>query len=139
MKILPMERSIRLISGLILFGFAMCHFLSHATGLLLLDVMDRVGRRVLLAPWHTWVGVLILFGAVFIHAALGLKALWRRRHLHIPAREAWQLGLGLTIPLLLIPHAINVRAGHALYGLDDSYYRILYQYWITAWDTGLPR
>jgi adenylate cyclase len=134
-----MERQVRLISGLILFSYAACHFLSHATGLFLLETMERVGRGVLLAPWHTWAGVLILFGAVFIHAALGLKALWRRRHLHIPARETWQLGLGLTIPLLLIPHAINVRAGHALYGLDDSYYRILYQYWITAWDTGLPR
>ncbi len=90
---IPIERSIRLMSGLILFGFAGCHFLSHATGLFLLDATDQVGRGVLLAPWHTWGGLLILFGAVFIHAALGLKALWRRRHLRIPAREAWQLGL----------------------------------------------
>jgi adenylate cyclase len=136
---IPSERSIRITTGLILFAFAASHFLSHATGLFLLDEMDRVGRGVLLAPWHTWGGMAILSGAICTHAALGLRAVWRRRHLRIPAREAWQLGLGLSIPLLLIPHAINVRAGHAFYGLDDSYYRILYQYWITKWATGLPR
>ena len=50
-----------------------------------------------------------------------------------------QLGLGLVIPLLLIPHAANVRLGSALFGLDDSYYRLVYQYWITTGPTGLPR
>src|SRR5215468_3597533 len=120
MQMIRTERSIRLISGLVLFSYAACHFFSHATGLFLLEGMERVGRLILLAPWHTWGGLLVLFGALFIHAGLGLKALWRRRHLRMPAREAWQLGLGLAMPLLLIPHVMKVRAGHAFYGLDDS-------------------
>jgi adenylate cyclase len=139
MQTIPTARSIRLLSGLILFSYAACHFLSHATGLFLLEAMEKAGRGILLAPWHTWGGLLILFGALFLHAGLGLNALWRRRHLRMPTREAWQLGLGLVIPLLLIPHVMNVRAGHAFYGLDDSYYRLVYQYWITNWASGLPR
>jgi adenylate cyclase len=136
---LPIERTVRLVTGLLLFSYAGCHFLSHATGVFHLETMEAVGRGVLLAPWRTFVGQSILFGALFVHGGLGVRALVRRRHLRMPALEAWQLGLGLLIPLLLIPHAANVRLGNILYGLDDSYYRLVYQYWITSALFGLPR
>ncbi len=136
---MPSERTLRLTTGLVLYAYAGCHFLSHATGLFHLETMESLGRGVFLAPWRTWVGQSLLFGALFVHGGLGLKALIRRRHLRMPALEAWQLGLGLLIPLLLIPHAANVRLGHALYGFDDSYYRIVYQYWITTPLFGLSR
>ena len=45
-----MERNWRLASGLTLFTYAACHFASYATGLLRLDVMEAIGRRILLAP-----------------------------------------------------------------------------------------
>ena len=136
---LPPERTVRIATGCILFAYATSHFLSHATGVCGLDVMERIGRGMLLAPWRTYVGQTLLFGALFTHGTLGLKALIRRRHLRMPVLEAFQLGLGLLIPLLLIPHAANVRLGSALYGLDDSYFRIVYQYWITTPVLGLPR
>lgn len=91
-------------------------------------VTMRLPSDVLLAPWQSWIGRFALFGSLLVHGGLELWALYRRRHLRIPAAEAWQLGLGLLIPVLLIPHATNVRLGSELYGLDDSYYRILYQY-----------
>ena len=134
-----MERTVRLTTGLTLFAFAACHFTSHATGLFRLPAMDAVGRNILLSPWQGWAGRSALFVSLFVHASLGLRALYRRRHLRIPAAEAWQLGLGLSIPFLIIPHAVNVRLGAVLYGLDDSYYRILYQYWMTSPATGLLR
>ena len=134
-----MERNIRLTTGLTLFAYAACHFASHATGLFRLDIMDAVGRNLLLAPWQGWTGRVALFGSLLVHGGLGLRALYRRRHLRIPAIDAWQLGLGLLIPLLLIPHVTNVRLGADFYGLDDSYYRILYQYWISSPASGLVR
>jgi adenylate cyclase len=134
-----MERTVRLATGLTLFAYAACHFASHATGLLGLGAMDAIGRGVLLAPWRTVAGHAAIFGALLVHAVLGLRALWRRRHLRIPAAEAWQLGLGLAIPVLLIPHATNVRVGAILYGLDDTYHRVLYQYWLTPPASGLVR
>ncbi len=136
---LPSERTVRIATGSIIFAYAASHFLSHATGLGGLETMEKVGRGIILAPWRTYAGQTILFGSLFTHATLGFKALIRRRHLRMPAIEAVQLVLGLMIPLLLIPHAANVRLGSALFGLDDSYYRLVYQYWITTAVIGLPR
>ncbi len=73
------------------------------------------------------------------HLGLGLYALYRRRTLRMPAIEAWQLGLGLTIPLLLAPHVTDARLGVLLYGLEDSYFRVLYLFWITSPATNLAR
>lgn len=89
--------------------------MSHATGLFRLPTMDAVGRNVLLSPWQGWTGRTALFASLFVHAGLGLRALYRRRHLRIPAAEAWQLEFGLSIPFLIIPHAVNVRLGVGLY------------------------
>ena len=136
---LPSERFIRLISGLFMFSFATCHFLSHATGLLLLDNMELIGRHVLLAPWRNPPMRAALLVCFVTHGGLGLRALYRRRHLRMPAIEAVQLGLGLLIPWLLIPHAFDVRLGYSLFGFEDSYYRVVYKYWLTQPLIGLPR
>jgi adenylate cyclase len=135
----PSERSIRLISGLFMFSFATSHFLSHATGLLLLDNMELVGRGVFLAPWRNTPMRMALLLCFVTHCGLGLRALYRRRHLSMPAIEAVQLGLGLLIPVLLIPHAFDVRLGYSVFGFEDSYYRVVYKYWLTQPLTGLPR
>lgn len=133
------ERISRLATGLVLLSFAFSHLLSHAMGLFFLDGMERIGRGVIMAPWRTSVGRWLLLIALLVHLGLGLAALLRRRHLRMPAIQAFQLALGLLIPLLLIPHAVNVRLGYSFYGLDDSYYRILFQYWITSPAAGLSR
>ncbi len=136
---LPTERSIRLTAGLIMFTFATCHLVSHATGLFLLDAIQNIGHDILLAPWRTPVGLCLLLGAFLIHLGLGLTALYRRRHLRLPAIEAWQLGLGLTIPLLLAPHVSDARLGVLLYGAEDSYFRVLYTFWVADPAVNLPR
>jgi adenylate cyclase len=135
----PTERSVRLVAGLIMYAYAACHFISHATGLFLLDAIQAVGHDVLLAPWRTPVGLTILLACFLVHLSLGLWALYRRRHLRMPALEAWQLMLGLLAPLLLIPHVTDARLGVLLYGLDDSYFRVLYLFWLTEPGTALPR
>jgi adenylate cyclase len=134
-----MERNLRLVTGLTLFAYAASHFLGHATGLFGLAVMDSVGANIILAPWQTIVGRAVLLLSFLVHGALGLRALYRRRHLKAPALEAWQLGLGLLIPLLLVPHVVDVRVGNAIYDLDDTYYRILYRIWIVNSATSLPQ
>ncbi|KYO49961.1 adenylate/guanylate cyclase domain-containing protein (plasmid) [Tistrella mobilis] len=125
----PVLARLRIISGIILFLYASCHFLTHASGILTAPAMEATSR-VLLVPWKGWIGHTALYGAFTVHAALGLHALWRRRHLRMSAVEAWQLGLGLLIPLIVIRHAVSVRLGEMLYGLDDSYWRLLAGYWL---------
>jgi adenylate cyclase len=132
------ERRLRLASGLILFAYVICHFAAHASGIFLVPAMEATSR-VLLMPWKGWLGQGLLYGALVIHLGLGLRALYRRRHLRMPAAEAAQLALGLLIPLLAVNHVVNVRLGNALYGLDDSYWRLLYSYWVDSPTYGLPR
>jgi adenylate cyclase len=127
-----MERKVRLTTGLILFAYAACHFLGHATGIFGIAVMDSVGRGIILAPWRTTPGRAALFASVLIHGGLGLYALYKRRTLRMPALEACQLVLGLAIPFLLAPHIFSVRVGASVFGLDDSYQHVLYQIWTTA-------
>ena len=135
----PTERSIRLAAGLILFSYATCHLASHAIGLFLLDALQAFGHDILLAPWRTPVGLVLLLLAFLTHLSLGLTALYRRRHLRMPPIEAWQLGLGLTVPLLLAPHATDARLGVLLYGLEDSYFRVLYVFWVANPAVNLSR
>ncbi len=134
-----LERSVRLTTGLIMFSFATCHLAAHATGLFLLAGIQAVGHGILLAPWRTPVGLSLLLASFLIHLGLGLWALYRRRHLRMPALEAWQLGLGLTIPFLFTPHVLDARVGVALYGLEDSYLRVLYRFWVSEPLPDLPR
>ena len=122
-----------------MFTYATCHLISHATGLFLLDSIERIGHDIILAPWRTPVGLSLLLAAFLTHLGLGLKALYRRRHLRMPPIEAWQLGLGLTIPLLLAPHVTDARLGVMLYGLEDSYFRVLYVFWVLDPLTNLSR
>jgi adenylate cyclase len=134
----PIERSLRLGAGLILFSFATSHFLNHACGILRLDAMEAV-RLALIWPWRTFVGQTLLYGSFLVHGSLGLYAIVRRRHLRIPKGELLQILLGLSIPPLIIIHATNVRFGHFLFGLEESYPRILYRYWILSPGVGLSR
>lgn len=127
------ERRTRHVTGLILFGFATTHFLNHACGLFRLDAMEAA-RHALMWPWGTVAGETALYASFATHAALGLVALYRRRHFRMPAGERWQLLLGLSIPPLLSAHAINVRLGSMLFGLPDSYPRVLANLWFLAGD-----
>src|SRR5262249_50419263 len=90
---------LRLGTGLILFSFATCHLLHHSFGIRPIGAM-QVASEVLLALWQSVPGLWLLYGAFITHATLGLMALYRRRHLRMPAAEAWQLALGLCILLL---------------------------------------
>jgi len=132
------ERPLRLTTGLILFAYVTCHFLNHAFGIRSIDAMDAASV-VLLYPWQTPVGLVLLYSALVIHGLLGLYALYRRRHLRMPASEAWQLGLGLSIPLLLMPHAVTIRVGESAFGLHANYAEIVYGLWWFSFGSSLVR
>jgi adenylate cyclase len=100
---LPPERSVRLIAGLVLFTYATCHFLSHAIGIFLADTLQAVGHDILLAPWRTPVGLSILLASFLAHLGLGLRALYRRRHLRISPIEAWHWGSGWSFRCCFSP------------------------------------
>jgi adenylate cyclase len=114
-------RRVRLVSGLIMFGFVVSHFLNHALGLVSLDVAED-------AMWYLYrvytsrLGSALLYGAFLAHFLLALYALWQRQTLRLSAPEAVQYALGFLIPLLLTEHVLMTRVGDTFFGGDFGYY-----------------
>ena len=82
----PIERPLRLATGLILFGYATSHLVNHAFGIRSVEAFQAAGL-LLLKPWQSVPGRLVLYTAFFVHCGLGLYAVYRRRHLRIPPGE----------------------------------------------------
>ena len=121
-------QKISLACGLVLFLFAATHFLNHALGLINLDTM------VTFQEWR-WVvtrslpGGIILLAALLFHMGHGLYKLSSRSTLRLPAWELAQIGLGLLIPFLLLPHIVNTRVAHIFFGVQDTYLYELAKLW----------
>jgi adenylate cyclase len=122
------ERRLRLITGLVIAGFVVPHFLNHSIGVVSIDAMDRM-RVVLAAFWRSAPGTVLLYGALLSHFALALVSLYRRTTLRMPAWEAAQLVLGLSIPPLLIAHIVGTRLSWFLLGHTIGYERIVGLLW----------
>ena len=63
------------------------------------------------------------------HIGLGLFKLARRTTLRLPPWELIQIGLGLLIPFLLLPHIVNTRIAHVFFGVEDNYLYELARLW----------
>lgn len=119
---------LRLLSGLILFVFAATHFANHAIGIISLEAMHAVQDMRTAVTRSTPVS-LMLIAALVIHMALGLVKLASRKTWRMTWWEALQIGLGLTIPLLLLPHIVNTRIAHMIFGVNDIYLYELLRLW----------
>src|SRR5882762_5318201 len=89
----------------------------------------EAGRKLFIAAWRSPVGAATLYASLATHLALALWSLFQRRQLRIPLWEAAQLLLGLAIPTLLITHAIGTHLASGLYGVIDSYTRMMLVFW----------
>src|SRR5216683_227909 len=124
-------RSVRLISGLVLFTYVGTHLLNHSLGNISLAWLER-DLLVQKFVWQGWLGTIALYGALTTHFLLGLWALYERRSWHWTPSEATQLVLGLCIPPLLANHLANTRIGLAAFGLYKGYAQVLYSFWIAS-------
>ncbi|QFU15696.1 adenylate/guanylate cyclase domain-containing protein [Microvirga thermotolerans] len=124
-------RELRLASGFVMLAFLVTHFGNHALGLVSIPAMEE-GRRIFNLFWRNPLGLLLLYGSLLLHYALALVALYRRRTLRMPAREAAQLLLGLSLPFLLIPHVSGTRLELLVTGRAVGYPDVLRTVWIVA-------
>lgn len=121
---------VRLVSGLILFGYVLTHLLNHAIGIWSLEALAQL-RVPFLAVWRNPIGSILLYGALAAHVLVALRAIWLRDSLRATsAPEFAQLVLGLAIPLLLLDHAIGTRYAHETFGIDDDYRYVLLNMWV---------
>ena len=122
-------RPLRLGCGLVLYFYLLTHFTNHALGLISLDAMAS-GREWFLALWRNSLGTVALYGALIVHWLLGLWLIYRRRTLRMPVWEATQIFLGLAVPPLLASHVVGTRLANSLFGVEDSYTRLLLTFWV---------
>lgn len=118
----------RLASGLVLFSFALTHFLNHALGVVSLDWMltAQGWRR---GFWRSLPGTVLLISAFGTHVSLALWKLAKRRTWRVPRKEAIQILFGLMIPVLGAGHVVNTGVANRLYGFDDNYTVVLNAIW----------
>jgi len=126
-----MFRTARLVSGLILMLFVTMHVGNLALNLISIEVADAA-LAWLTAPWLRPPGVVLLYGAAAVHVVLVLRALYLRRTLRMPAKEAAQIVLGLLIPLLIAEHAIGIRVYEAVTGLEPDYEFVVRSLWVDS-------
>jgi adenylate cyclase len=119
---------LRLASGLVLFAFALTHFLNHALGIWSVGLMEEA-QAWRTGFWRSPAGYVLLVGALVVHVALALWKTARRRTLRMPPAEAIQLVLGLAIPLLLAKHVVGTAGLAILAGVEDSYTHVLSLQW----------
>ncbi|WP_119272111.1 adenylate/guanylate cyclase domain-containing protein [Taklimakanibacter deserti] len=121
-------RQVRLLTGLVLFAFALTHLLNHAVGLVSTDAMEVV-RQWRIAVTRSPLGTAILLISLIVHFVLGIAIFISRRGLRIAPHEWVQLAFGLLIPVLLLRHATALRGAHIYAGVDDNYTYALWIMW----------
>jgi adenylate cyclase len=127
----------RLASGLVLFTFALTHFLNHALGHVSVEAMEaaQAFRR---GFWRSGPGTVLLYGALATHVTLAAWKLVRRRTWRMAPWEALQIGLGLAIPILGAAHVAATRGVSSATGFDDTYTAELRLLWPDlAWSQSL--
>jgi adenylate cyclase len=121
-------RRLRLASGLVLLFYVFTHLLNHSLGLVSLAAAEA-GRQVFTGFWRSLPVSLVFYGAILLHFALALQAVWQRRSLRMSFTEMLRLVLGFLVPFLLATHFSQTRLVHELYGVDDTYRRNVTLMW----------
>jgi adenylate cyclase len=119
----------RLISGLTLLAFVLCHLGSHIFLIVSVPVA-QAAFGVLMAFWLTSTGTAVLTAAFLVHILNALWSIYIRRYLRMPSWEAAQIALGLAIPPLLIIHVVGTKIADEFYGTKSTYESVLGSHWL---------
>ena len=122
-------RRISLFTGLYLFAFLFAHLINLSLGLQSVEAMDSA-RAWLIAPWTNRLGGGLLLVSLCFHILMGMRALYFRNTLRLGRFDAFQLLLGLSIPLLLFPHIITMSMLPVLTDQHATYRQVLGLFWI---------
>ena len=124
-------RQVRLVSGMVLFGYLVSHFLNHALGNVSMEALAR-GVYIHTLFWQFRPIAVVFYAACLVHAGLGIWALYERRQFKWKAMEPIQLVLGLSVPALIIAHIVGVRLGQTLFGHEKLYPQELYLFFVAS-------
>jgi adenylate cyclase len=117
-------RRFQLGSGVVLLTYLFLHLVNHALGIWSLDLAGR-GLTLAMRLWRSLPGTILLYGAAGLHFVLALRTIYERRHWTLPAAEWLRLWAGVSLPLLLIRHAVGTRVATSFYGFEPSYEKVV--------------
>ncbi|HEY1999582.1 hypothetical protein [Paraburkholderia sp.] len=117
-------RRLQLASGVVLLIYLFLHLVNHALGIWSIDLAGH-GLVLALRLWHSVPGTVLLYGGTLLHFSLALRTIYGRRHWTLSRTEWIRLWAGLSLPLLLIRHAVATRLASSLYGFEPNYERIV--------------
>ena len=125
---LPSVTQLRIASGLVLFAFAVTHFINHGLGLVSIEAMAWAQEYRKLVT-RSVPGTLLLAGAAAVHFGLGISRFLGSKTWRVGWRNIVQLAFGLLIPVFLLRHILGTRGVHELFGIEDSYAYALWAMW----------
>lgn len=123
-KMQAVSRRLQFGSGIVLLVYLFLHLINHALGIWSLELAGR-GLVLALRLWHSAPGTIALYGAAALHFALAVRTIYGRRHWGLPLLEWVRLWAGLSLPLLLVRHAVTTRLASSLYGFEPDYERVV--------------
>ncbi len=127
----------RLVSGLVLLTFVLCHFASHVFLIVSLPIADKA-LDALMWFWRSDAGTILLATAFTVHVSNALWSIYIRRYLRMPAWEIAQLALGLLIPPLIIIHVVGTKVSDQFLGTATNYPAVLAAHWLSLPWLGVP-
>lgn len=119
---------LRIWSGLILFTFALTHFINHGFGLISVEAM-QAGQDIRQVITRSLPGTALLIGAATVHFVLGISKFLSARTWRLGYVSIVQLMFGLLIPIFLIRHVVGTRVVSAMFGVEDDYSYALWAMW----------
>jgi len=131
-----MMRTLRIVTGIVLFVFVATHLLNMSVGLISLQALDQA-RPIFMLPWSNPVGFFVLVGSMIIHGALGLVAIYWRNTLQMTRSDLIQTISALLIIPLLASHVLGVTLAAKMFSFEPSYQATLNVFWVQAPAEGL--
>jgi len=119
---------LRIGSGLVLFTFAITHFINHAFGLVSIEAM-QIGQEIRQVVTRSIPGTALLIAAATVHFVLGVARFLSARTWRLGLSGITQIAFGLLIPIFLIRHIVGTRVVNAMTGVEDDYYYALWAMW----------
>lgn len=131
-----MTRTLRIVTGIVLFVFVATHLLNMAFGLVSLEVLDQA-RTYFSLLWSNPVGFILLTGSMLIHGMLGLAAIYWRNTLRMTRYDMFQTASALLIIPLLVSHVLGVTLAANMFSVEPTYEIVLSVFWVQSPMEGL--
>ena len=114
-------RQFRILSGSILFLYAITHLLNHSINIISLSAADYVRENFYHILWKNPVGTVLLYGSFVAHIPLGFYSIATKKSFKISAREWFQIILPILALLILLQHIAGGFIATRVFEADLSY------------------